>query len=231
MAPSVMGSPVAPFLDLSMSSPSFTVAGVRRGLDLLGDGKTPVTLDPCTEQQLLPFESMFQLERIKRPLRFGHLLLMLYSPFGVLLLLLRGVCCFLMALVVPRVFSERQMDRLHVARLFVWLTGTRVKLLDAELFEKDKAQIIVSNHISEFDAMAMLAVTPAYILGYDFYKKMLFFKLLGDKAGLVYVPYVSRQQGGAAGRDAVRQIIVDRLERGDKPLAAFPEVEGGAAEL
>lgn len=166
---------------------------------------------------------MFQFERIKRPLGFGHLLLLLYAPFGLLLLLLRGLCCFLVALILPRVCSEDQIDRWRLARVFVWLTGTRVKLLDKELFDR-AAEIIVSNHISEFDAVAMLDVTPAYILGYDFYKKMLFFKLLGDKAGLVYVPYVSRQQGNAAGRDAVRQIIIERLARGNKPLAAFPEV-------
>lgn len=41
MAPSAMGSPIAPFLDLSMKSQSPTVTGVRRGLDLLGDGKSP----------------------------------------------------------------------------------------------------------------------------------------------------------------------------------------------
>ncbi|KAL3665648.1 hypothetical protein V7S43_009083 [Phytophthora oleae] len=217
MAPSVMASPIAPFLDLSMDSLSPTVHG---------DGKSPVTLDPPTEQQLLPFESMFQFERIKSPLTIGHLFLLLYTPFGLLLLLIRGFCCFLVALIVPRVMTEAQMDRLHIARLFVWITGTRVHLVDEHLFEKgeNRADIIVSNHISEFDAVAMLGITPAYILGYDFYKKMLFFKLLGDKAGLVYVPYVSRQQGNGAGRDAVRQIIVERLERGNKPLAAFPEV-------
>ncbi|KAL4150615.1 hypothetical protein PRNP1_010017 [Phytophthora ramorum] len=225
MAPSIMGSPIAPFLDLSMGSLSPTTTGVRRALNLLGDGKAPVTLDPPTEQQLLPFESMFQFERVKSPVSFGHLFLLLYTPFGVLLLVLRGFCCFLVALVLPRVFTEEQIDRMHLAKIFVWITGTRVVLVDDHLFAKgdDRAEIIVANHVSEFDAVAMLAITPAYILGYDFYKKMLFFKLLGDKAGLVYVPYVSRQQGNGAGRDAVRQIIVDRLERGNKPLAAFPE--------
>ncbi|KAG1703524.1 hypothetical protein DVH05_007471 [Phytophthora capsici] len=225
MAPSVMGSPIAPFLDLSMDSQSPTVHGVRRGLSLLGDGKVPVTLDPPTEQQLLPFESMFQFERIKRPLSIGHLFLLLYTPVGLFLLFIRGCCCFLVALIVPRVMTEAQMDRFHVARLFVWITGTRVRLVDEHLFDKgeNRAEIIVSNHISEFDAVAMLGITPAFILGYDFYKKMLFFKLLGDKAGIVYVPYASRQQGNGAGRDEVRQIIVERLERGDKPLAAFPE--------
>ncbi|KAG6603125.1 uncharacterized protein IUM83_17534 [Phytophthora cinnamomi] len=153
-------------------------------MDLLGDGKTPVMLDPPTEQQLLPFESMFHL------------------------------CCFLVALVLPRVCSKDQIDRWRLARVSVWLTGTRVRRVD---------DIIVSNDISEFDAIAMLDITPAYILGYDFYKKMLFFKLLGDKAGLVYVPYVSRQQGNGAGRDAVRQIIVELLARSNKSLAAFPE--------
>ncbi|KAG3078645.1 hypothetical protein PI124_g15923 [Phytophthora idaei] len=218
-----MESPIAPFLDLE--SQSSTVHGVRRGLDLLGDGKEHVILDPSTAKQLLPFESMFQFERIKRPLSVGHLFLLLYTPFGLVLLLIRGICCFLVALIVPRVFSEEQMDRLHVARLFVWLTGTRVRLVDDHLFEKgeNRAEIIVSNHISEFDAVAMLSITPAYILGYDFYKNMLFFKLLGDKAGLVYVPYASRQQGNSAGRDTVRQIIIERLGRGNKPLAAFPE--------
>ncbi|KAG7382172.1 Ancient ubiquitous protein 1 [Phytophthora pseudosyringae] len=226
MAPSVMGSPIAPFLDLSMASQSPTVHGVRHGLNQLGDGKVSVTLDPPTEQQLLPFESMFQFQRIKSPwLTVGHLLLLLYTPLGLLLLLVRGTGCFLVALVIPRVLSEEQMDRLHVARLFVWLTGTRLCLVDDHLFKtgENRAEIIVSNHISEFDAVAMLGITPAYLLGYDFYKKLLFFKLLGDKAGLVYVPYVSRQEGNGAGRDAVRQIIMERLARGDKPLAAFPE--------
>ncbi|KAF4322262.1 hypothetical protein BBO99_00002294 [Phytophthora kernoviae] len=223
--PPVMGSPVTPFLDLSMETMSPTATGVRRGLDLLGDGKAPVQLDSPTEQQLAPFESMFQFERIKRPFRIGHLFLLLYTPFGLLVLVLRGFCCFLMALILPRLFSEEQMDRMHLARIFVWVTGTRVVLVDEGLFEigPDRADILVANHISEFDAVAMLAITPAYILGYDFYKKMLFFRLLGDKAGLVYVPYVSRQQGNGAGRDAVREIIVDRLNRGNKPLAAFPE--------
>ncbi|EEY56158.1 uncharacterized protein PITG_08946 [Phytophthora infestans T30-4] len=225
MAPSVVGSPLAPFVDLESHSPTSTYEDVRRGLDLLGDGKEHVTLDASTEKQLLPFERMFQFERIKRPLSFGHLLLVLYAPFGLILLLIRGICCFLAALVVPRLFSEEQMDRLHVARLFVWLTGTRVRLVDEHFYAKgeNRAEIIVSNHISEFDAVAMLSITPAYILGYDFYKNMLFFKLLGDKPGVVYVPYVSRQQGNSAGRDAVRQIIMERLARGNKPLAAFPE--------
>ncbi|ETI31602.1 hypothetical protein L917_20597 [Phytophthora nicotianae] len=225
MASSVVGSPIAPFLDLESQSPTPSYHEIRRGLELLGDGKEHVALDPSTEQQLLPFESMFQFERIKRPLSVGHLLLLLYTPFGLVLLLIRGICCFLVALIVPRVFSEMQMDRFHVAKLFVWLTGTRVRLVDEHLFEKGekRADIIVSNHISEFDAIAMLSITPAYILGYDFYKNMLFFKLLGDKAGLVYVPYASRQQGNGAGRDAVRQIVVERLARGNKPLAAFPE--------
>ncbi|RLN88903.1 hypothetical protein BBJ28_00002216 [Nothophytophthora sp. Chile5] len=225
MAPSALGSPVAPFLDLAMDTQSPTVVGVRRGLDQLGDGKTPVTLDPPTEQQLQPFQSMFQFERLKRPLGLGHVALLLYAPFGIVLLVLRIAGIFVLALVVPRLFSEEQIDRLGLARAFVWLTGTRVHLIDEHLFAKgtDAAQIIVANHISEFDAMAMIAITPAYILGYDFYKKMLLFRLLGDKAGLVYVPYTSRQQGGGAGRDAVREIIIERLARGDKPLAAFPE--------
>lgn len=212
--------------DLSMTSDSNVCADVQRALDAIKTGtSTPgFTLDVDVDAQLAPFMAMFQFERIKSPYGVAHALLLLYAPFGVAFMVLRIVFGFAIALVLPRVLTETQLDRSGLHVLFALLTGTIVTIKNAHLFNKDAADVIVANHISEFDAIALKRLTPAYVLGYDFYKKLLFFRLLGDTAGLVYVPYVSRNQGGAEGRDDVREIIVEKLAKKDKPLAAFPEV-------
>jgi hypothetical protein len=230
--PSVV--PAAQWHDLSMDSNSAACADVRRALDILtaggGNGAQAAAtqLDAQTERQLEPFASMFQLERVKSPYRLGHVLLLLYAPFGVLLVLVRALLLFLIALVLPAVLSEAQLDRLGVQALFAVATGTIVRVEDAQMLRSDDgraADIVVANHISEFDALALLrGLGAGYILGYDFYQKMLFFRLLRGKSGLVYVPYASRNQGGAEGRDQVREIIMDKLSKADKPLMAFPEV-------
>lgn len=217
---------VVPAFDLDMASmaTSQAIADVHRGLELLKNKTASITVDDNTDALLRPFLSMFQFERIKTPYHLGHVLLLLYAPFGVILLLLRVMCVFTLAFFLPKLLSEAQMDKSGMHRLFAVISGTIVTVQDAHLFVRKEADIIVANHISEFDAIALRWVTPAHVLGYDFYKKMLFFRLLGDKFGLVYVPYVSRNQGGAEGRDQVRDIIVQKLEKKDKPLAAFPEV-------
>lgn len=225
-------APAAPFHDLSMDSNSAACADVRRALDILtaGGGAQPsaTQLDTQTERQLEPFASMFQFERIKSPCHLGHVLLLFYAPFGLLLLLIRAILVFLIALTLPAVLSEAQLDRLGVHTLFAVVTGTIVRVENAHLLQSDDghaADIVVANHISEFDALALLrGLGAGYILGYDFYNKMLFFRLLRGKSGLVFVPYASRNQGGAEGRDQVREIIMDKLAKRDKPLMAFPEV-------
>ncbi|GAB9472195.1 hypothetical protein Gpo141_00009380 [Globisporangium polare] len=216
---------VVPALDLDMASATTSpaIADVQRGLQLLKDNTASFTGDGDTDALLQPLTSMFQFERIKTPYHLGHVLLLLYSPFGVVLMLLRILCAFTLAFFLPKLLSETQLDNGGMHKLFAVISGTIVNVQDAHLFDRKEADIIVSNHISEFDAIALRWVTPAHVLGYDFYKKMLFFRLLGDKFGLVYVPYVSRNQGGAEGRDQVREIIVQKLEKKDKPLAAFPE--------
>lgn len=224
---------VAPALekpDLDMASSSKTCADIRRGLDALKDNTTAsFTLDAPTDDLLQPFRTMFQFERIKSPYGFMHVLLLLYAPIGVFLLFLRILCGFAIACVLPRFLTEAQLDACGIHQAFAVLTGTFVTVHNAHLFKKEHADIVVANHISEFDAIALRWVTPCYILGYDFYKKMLFFRLLGDKFGLVYVPYASRNQGGGDGRDRVREIIIEKLAKNDKPLAAFPEVRGSTA--
>ncbi|TYZ60081.1 hypothetical protein PybrP1_000662 [[Pythium] brassicae (nom. inval.)] len=209
--------------DLSMTSDSKTCAEVRRALDAIKTSTSGFTLDPDLDAQLTPFMAMFQFERVKSPYGAAHALLLLYAPFGVALMVLRLVLGFAVAAVLPRLMTEAQLDRSGLNVVLALLTGTIVTVKNAHLFKRDEAAVLVANHISEFDAIALNWLTPAYILGYDFYKKMLFFRLLGDKSGLVYVPYVSRGQGGAEGRDKVREIIVEKLAKKDKPLAAFPE--------
>ncbi|TMW67825.1 hypothetical protein Poli38472_007497 [Pythium oligandrum] len=209
---------------LDMDAHSAVAADIRVGLDAIGDGRVDVHLDSVTDSKLQPFSSMFQFERIKSPYHFGHVLLLLYAPIGVVLMCLRIFLAFLFALLVPRCFSEQQLDRMGMHKLTAFLSGTIVIVEDEHNFDRTQpAEIIASNHISEFDAVAVRILTPSYVLGYDFYKKMLFFKLLGDKFGLLYVPYVSRQQGGGAGRDQIREIIQEKLSRGDKPISFFPE--------
>ncbi|KAJ0392278.1 hypothetical protein P43SY_011848 [Pythium insidiosum] len=210
--------------DLDMDSNSVTISNIRHGLEVIGDGRDEIVLDRVTEEKLAPFSTMFQLERIKTPYHFGHVLLLLYAPLGIVLMALRIVIAFLVALIVPRCLSERQLDRLRLHRLFAWLTGTIVIMEDGHLFDREHPpHIIAGNHISEFDAIAVQSLLPTYVLGYDFYKTMLFFRLLGDKIGLVYVPYVSRGQGGGEARDRLRDIIVDLLNKREKPLVVFPE--------
>uniref|UniRef100_K3W5A5 Phospholipid/glycerol acyltransferase domain-containing protein n=1 Tax=Globisporangium ultimum (strain ATCC 200006 / CBS 805.95 / DAOM BR144) TaxID=431595 RepID=K3W5A5_GLOUD len=209
--------------DLHMDSNSSACTDVQRGLELIKDDKASFTVDGSTDALLKPFMSMFQFERIKTPYHIGHVLLLLYAPFGVILLGLRLVCAFSLAFILPKVMTESQLDACGMHKLLVVLSGTIVTVEGKHLFEKSNAEIVVVNHISEFDAIALRWIGPAYVLGYDFYKKMLFFRLLGDKFGLVYVPYASRNQGGAKGRDEVREIIIEKLSKKGKPLAAFPE--------
>lgn len=215
-------APNGAFYDLDAASNSQACSDIRRALDVIGDGRATVVLDVPTQQMLLPFSTMFQFERIKRPFHSGHLLLLLYTPFGLVLLFIRTFLAFFLAALLPRVLSTDQLERMGLHTLFAVLSGTIVRVQDAHLLDP-LADIMVANHISEFDAVALRKITPAYVLGYDFYKKMLFFRLLGDAIGLIYVPYASRNQGGAEGRDQVREIIMQRLSNKDKPLAAFPE--------
>lgn len=220
-------APAAKTPDLSMTSDSKVCADVRRGLDAIqrGGGTTAsFTLDAASDALLAPFMTMFQFERIKSPYGAAHALLLLYAPLGVVLMVLRLLLAFAIAAVVPRVMSQERLDAVGMQSFFTVLSGTIVTVKNAHLLQKHEADVLVANHISEFDAIAVSWLTPAHILGYDFYKKMLFFRLLGDKSGLVYVPYASRNQGGAEGRDQVREIIIQKLAKKDKPLAAFPEV-------
>ncbi|DBA00257.1 TPA: hypothetical protein N0F65_007901 [Lagenidium giganteum] len=197
---------------------------IRKSLAHIGQLQGNEDILPEHEENLKVFERMYQFERIKRPYHLGHLLLLLYVPVGIMLLILRLSILFTTALIVPNLFSENQIDRFGIHKAYCLVTGTIVRVNNKErLSENNPPPIIVANHISEFDAVALRWLCPSYVLGYDFYKKMLFFRLLKDKFGLVYVPYGSRTQGNGQARDELREVIVERLNRGDKPLMCFPE--------
>ena len=46
------------------------------------------------------------------------------------------------------------------ARWILWATGVRVRVMGAENLSADRAQIIVANHVSWYDVLALAAYTP-----------------------------------------------------------------------
>jgi 1-acyl-sn-glycerol-3-phosphate acyltransferase len=48
----------------------------------------------------------------------------------------------------------------HWARWILWATGARVEVIGAENLLSDRAQVIVANHVSWYDVLALAAFTP-----------------------------------------------------------------------
>ncbi|OQR94674.1 hypothetical protein ACHHYP_00987 [Achlya hypogyna] len=167
--------------------------------------------------------SMLQLRRLHSPVSFATAALVVYAPVGVALLLLRLLLLLLVAVLLPPVLTE---DQLSWALVIVSAPmGILVTLVDPDGHwdAADPPGVVVANHLSEMDGIALKVLGPLDTLGYDFFKNSFFFQLLRNKIGFIYVPHVSRTQGGAAGRDALRQLLVEKVRLRQRPILCFPE--------
>ena len=165
---------------------------------------------------------MLHTQRLHRPIHFGHVALLLYAPIGLLLLCLR---LLLLAIFFTCLLYLK--DAATISRAFMRLSvpmGLFVTLLDPNRHWEASPPIIVCNHVSELDAIALQVLGPFETLGYDFFKSSRVFRRLAAAYGYIYVPHASRTQGNTSGRDALRTLLTDKVRAGRRPILCFPEV-------
>jgi ancient ubiquitous protein 1 len=202
-------------------------------------------------------ESMFDANRFP-PINgqawgvLGRLVILLYAPLGCLLVVWRlAVLMPLLSLldVCCPVRWRGAMFRAYALVAFGFVV--RVRGRPGQEGGK-RARIVVANHLSELDALAMRAVIPGAMktLGYAFYQRIwwLRFSPLG-MLGPIFVPQKSRTEGAkeaqkkgevdpqsgdaggvkneaSAGRDRVRKAVRATIAAdpdGHVPIVVFPE--------
>ncbi|EQC29904.1 hypothetical protein SDRG_12448 [Saprolegnia diclina VS20] len=165
---------------------------------------------------------MLHTQRLHRPIHFGHLALLLYAPLGLLLLCLRLV---LLAIFFACLLYLK--DAAVISRAFARLSvpmGLFVTLLDPDRhWQPPSPPILVCNHVSELDAIALQVLGPFETLGYDFFKSSRVFRRLAAAYGYIYVPHASRTQGNTSGRDALRTLLTEKVRANRCPILCFPE--------
>ena len=155
----------------------------------------------------------------------SRLLLLLYLPLGLLLVPLRLFCMVIAGLVATFQCSSCCLPRkLHTLLLRIELLVFFGVWISVKGGPAADSPIWVANHISEFDAVVLRAISDPYILGYHFYRDLWWLKLSPLRLfKMIYVPQQSRSEGNTSGRDEMNRLIKDTLKQPQQVLLLFPE--------
>ena len=153
-------------------------------------------------------DAMCAQRRVLRPWSWRHAVLALYFPIGVVVLVLRLVLLsvftpFAACLPIPACLMRG---------LGIFLTGMVVTVSDKRgNTAREEAPVVVMNHRSEFDPVAVRAALGRVVItGYAFYKSWWWLKLCTPFYHLFevgWIPQRSRSEGGGKGRDEVRKML------------------------
>ena len=129
-----------------------------------------------------------------------------------------STCAFLFPLVSP---GENKVHRIANiwARMLLWLTSTRVKVIGGENVLKDRPQIFMANHQSDFDVFIVLAHIPGqfrWIVKKELFKIPIFSKAMRN-AGYIEIDRQNHEKAMKSLEEAARKI------REGKSVCTFPE--------
>ena len=144
----------------------------------------------------------------------GVLLIALWSPIGILLILLRStataLACVSLALTPARF---RDAGFTIAVRILMALWGFRAHVTSGDAHKLRDAKIIVMNHVSQLDAIPLRAICPLSALIRETYREANGIVRNMAAAGFqpIYVPNPNRIDSDASRRN-VRDAVLSRLE-------------------
>ena len=182
---------------------------------------------------LQTLNDMFNYSRIKSSMHCMYWImyrfaLVLYFPFGLILVLLRLFLMVVMGVMSTLVCIPRKWHTMILRAELLIFFGVWIKVKGESNCAKE-IPLWVANHISELDAVVLRAISDPYILGYHFYKDMWWLKLSPLRLfKMIYVPQKSRTEGNATGRDdlnnRIRETLCDDKKNSTgESLLLFPE--------
>ncbi len=148
------------------------------------------------------------------------LLLIIYSPIGLVLAILRLIV-FLPLVGIFVCIIPPCLRTAYTRAFCLLLFGIHMNVKG----KPDKeARVWTANHTSECDALAIRSLANPHILGYSFYLQLWWLKFSPlALLSMVYVPQRSRSDGNDDARDAIRIMIKELLKESSNPILVFPE--------
>jgi len=127
-------------------------------------------------------------------------------------------CAFLFPLISPGENKVHKIAKLW-ARMLLWLTNTRVEVIGRENVLREKPQIFMANHQSDFDILIVLAHIPGqfrWIAKKELFKIPVFGKAMRN-AGYIEIDRQNHEKALKSLDEAARKI------REGKSVVTFPE--------
>lgn len=187
------------------------------GCDFEGNEKNLAALkylDDMFAYNRFDSDNIFKINNLK------SLLLLIYIPLGVVIVCIRmfiffPILCLLSSICLPRSVHTIIM-RIQLFILFgCWISVNGTPSKDSRIW--------CANHISEFDAIILRAISDPYILGYKFYVDIWWLKISPLKLmKMIYVPIESRSEGSSA-RDVINDNINAIISNSNDIVLVFPE--------
>jgi acyl carrier protein len=142
----------------------------------------------------------------------------LYAAYTWLLFMLAALPTWLVTALTPHPAWAWKVGRLS-ARLFLWLSGTRLEVRGLENLPRTGPYVLVANHASYLDGIVVVAALPGY---YSFVakqelKSQLIPRVYLDRLGTEYVERFAIRQSAEDTQRIVRAALAGRR------LAFFPE--------
>jgi acyl carrier protein len=142
----------------------------------------------------------------------------LYAAYAWVLFLLAALPTWLVTALTPHPAWAWKVGRLS-ARLFLWLSGTRLEVRGLENLPRAGPYVLVANHASYLDGIVVVAALPGY---YSFVakqelKSQLIPRIYLDRLGTEYVERFAIRQSAEDTQRIVRAALAGRR------LAFFPE--------
>jgi 1-acyl-sn-glycerol-3-phosphate acyltransferase len=148
------------------------------------------------------------------------LFLLIYMPIGIVISLLRMFICFPLLCFISSICLPRSLHTILIRIQFLFLFGCWISVKGTP---SNDSRIWCANHISEFDAIILRAISDPYILGYRFYVDIWWLKMSPLKLmKMVYIPTESRSEGSSA-RDVINNDINEVINNSNDIVLVFPE--------
>ncbi|KAJ4454717.1 putative Ancient ubiquitous protein 1 [Paratrimastix pyriformis] len=170
-------------------------------------------VDPLKDKLIL--EDLFSHTRLRRPLTIKHLFFFLYFPFGVVLLGIRLLFLVFAELLLFPLFRMLRMNTFFY-KIYARMLGVFVVVKGKENWSKN-LQVLVSNHRSEFDIIALRSLLPVAAVSPLFYKTFIFTRKMVKEINPIFIDY--------SNREVIHKNIDEHLTgpASKVPILCFPE--------